>query len=274
MPRLGQSMRRYHYAAPVKAERVRIRSGGIAVKTKLLDVVAALALFATANSAVQAATTTYTYSLNGTLAEDSGSGPSLVAYGGTLTSSGYYFGPNMGLSLSNAINPNAYSIDMHFYFDNVSASWDGYQRILDFKNRTLDMGLYSQDGQLNCFRCGGYGPAALDFASGQFADLRLTRSAGGLFNAYINGALALSVLDSDSNTTFSGPDNIIYFFMDDFQSLGFYPDTPEAGSGRVTFIEVTSDLTPTPLPAALPMFATGLGALGLLGWRRKRKQAA
>ncbi len=27
----------------------------------------------------------------------------------------------------------------------------------------------------------------------------------------------------------------------------------------------------TPLPAALPLFATGLGALGLLRWRRKRK---
>jgi len=30
----------------------------------------------------------------------------------------------------------------------------------------------------------------------------------------------------------------------------------------------------TPVPAALPLFATGLGALGLLGWRRKRKTAA
>jgi hypothetical protein len=29
-----------------------------------------------------------------------------------------------------------------------------------------------------------------------------------------------------------------------------------------------------PLPAALPLFATGLGALGLIGWRRKRKAAA
>jgi hypothetical protein len=27
----------------------------------------------------------------------------------------------------------------------------------------------------------------------------------------------------------------------------------------------------TPIPAALPLFATGLGALGLLGWRKKRK---
>jgi len=29
-----------------------------------------------------------------------------------------------------------------------------------------------------------------------------------------------------------------------------------------------------PLPATLPLFATGLGALGLLGWRRKRKLSA
>jgi hypothetical protein len=31
--------------------------------------------------------------------------------------------------------------------------------------------------------------------------------------------------------------------------------------------------TATPLPATLPLFAAGLGALGLLGWRRKRKNA-
>jgi hypothetical protein len=30
----------------------------------------------------------------------------------------------------------------------------------------------------------------------------------------------------------------------------------------------------TPLPGALPLFATGLGAMGLLGWRRNRKNAA
>jgi len=33
----------------------------------------------------------------------------------------------------------------------------------------------------------------------------------------------------------------------------------------------TATLPEVPLPAALPLFATGLGALGLLGWRRKRK---
>ena len=37
--------------------------------------------------------------------------------------------------------------------------------------------------------------------------------------------------------------------------------------------EIRGFLSTTPLPAALPLFASGLGALGLLGWRRKRKVA-
>jgi hypothetical protein len=32
-------------------------------------------------------------------------------------------------------------------------------------------------------------------------------------------------------------------------------------------------LAETPVPSTLPLFATGLGVLGLLGWRRKRKAA-
>jgi uncharacterized membrane protein len=35
-----------------------------------------------------------------------------------------------------------------------------------------------------------------------------------------------------------------------------------------------AEISNVPLPAALPLFATGLGALGLLGWRRKRENAA
>ena len=38
--------------------------------------------------------------------------------------------------------------------------------------------------------------------------------------------------------------------------------------------ETSTNPLGTPLPAALPLFASGLGALGLLGWRRKRKALA
>jgi len=52
----------------------------------------------------------------------------------------------------------------------------------------------------------------------------------------------------------------------DFHGLTFQP-----GSQLVLDFGPVSQ---TPLPAALPLFASGLGALGLLGWRRKRKIAA
>jgi hypothetical protein len=57
-----------------------------------------------------------------------------------------------------------------------------------------------------------------------------------------------------------------------------------SGSDTLTFFETdgpgfmalddVSLTAATPLPAALPLFATGLGGLGLLGWRRKRKAQA
>jgi lambda repressor-like predicted transcriptional regulator len=38
--------------------------------------------------------------------------------------------------------------------------------------------------------------------------------------------------------------------------------------------QIAAGFATTPVPAALPLFATGLGAMGLLGWRRKRKNTA
>jgi hypothetical protein len=41
-----------------------------------------------------------------------------------------------------------------------------------------------------------------------------------------------------------------------------------------TVVIGTAAVSTTPLPAALPLFATGLGVMGLFGWRRKRQTAA
>jgi hypothetical protein len=37
---------------------------------------------------------------------------------------------------------------------------------------------------------------------------------------------------------------------------------------------LSGGVDPTPLPDGLPLFITGLGVIGLFGWRRKRKNAA
>jgi hypothetical protein len=58
------------------------------------------------------------------------------------------------------------------------------------------------------------------------------------------------------------------FYNLSFQGIG---EDLGAGGGTVWLLDDVSLTPTTPLPAALPLFATGLGGLGLLGWRRKRK---
>ena len=89
--------------------------------------------------------TTFTYDLNNSLAE-TGGGPSLTSLGGTLGPTGYTFGANQGLSLTNVIGAGTpYSIELRFSFDATS----GFRRILDFKDRTSDTGLYNLNTAVN-----------------------------------------------------------------------------------------------------------------------------
>src|SRR5262245_12764684 len=124
------------------------------------------------------------YFLDNNTRADANGGPSLVSYGVTL-SNGYYFGANKGLSLSGTGAFDSYSIDIHFYFDNVGASFNGYQRILDFQNRTSDSGLYDLNGALVLFASvynpgdPAAGSATRVFTNGTMADLLVTRDASG-----------------------------------------------------------------------------------------------
>jgi hypothetical protein len=59
-----------------------------------------------------------------------------------------------------------------------------------------------------------------------------------------------------------------------FASLGVTPGTYVWTWGTGPDQSFTLEIGTTPLPAAFPLFATGLAGLGLLGWRRKRKAQA
>ena len=90
---------------------------------------------------------------------------------------------------------------------------------------------------------------------------------------FINGHQIGSEASEYGNATFSSTlasnffVGVNEFLVSDINSGG-------GPSGAAFYATVSYDVSTTPLPAALPLFATGLGALGLLGWRRKRKTAA
>ena len=88
----------------------------------------------------------------------------------------------------------------------------------------------------------------------------------------------------DPSTVFvaiAGPfvvgDNLLRFFVNNTFNGILNADTDSGlivGGGPMSLDfegTVTFDAAATPLPAALPLFAGGLGAMGLLGWRRRRK---
>lgn len=88
-----------------------------------------------------------------------------------------------------------------------------------------------------------------------------------IFSAFRNGVLQFNVsgLVASSNTfsTFMGPTALI----DDLR-IGVFTNTG-------TQINVDNiALSPVPLPPALPLFAAGLGVMGILSRHRKRKAAA
>jgi len=61
--------------------------------------------------------------------------------------------------------------------------------------------------------------------------------------------------------------------LDPFNSLAFIAGLTFIGDGTFsgTMTPITEFVAQTPLPAALPLFVTGLGMIGVLGWRRRRK---
>jgi hypothetical protein len=63
-------------------------------------------------------------------------------------------------------------------------------------------------------------------------------------------------------------------FMDIFSTGGqYFLLLSNSTADGITF-SVSPEISSTPLPAALPLFATGLSGLGPLGWRRKKKAVA
>jgi len=104
----------------------------------------------------------------------------------------------------------------------------------------------------------------------------------------IGGQLTVTTVNGGSHVytvanTLNGNDGSLLFWgiidtANPFLSVSF--GNSAAGDDFFGFDDLTiGDLqqvnpNPTPLPAALPLFASGIGVFGYLGWRRKRKAPA
>jgi hypothetical protein len=97
---------------------------------------------------------------------------------------------------------------------------------------------------------------------------------GGAGNALVIGD-DCAPLGCDADSTMDTADMLI-FPVTASGGLTFSAATLTNSTPGVFFHATNGTLTPstTPVPATLPLFATGLGALGLLGWRRKRRAQA
>ena len=78
----------------------------------------------------------------------------------------------------------------------------------------------------------------------------------------------------------SGPATLLFLdlFTSSWQLHNGNNNGPTADQGSFSITGPTfvagGDATATPIPAALPLFASGAGLLSFLGWRKKRKNAA
>jgi hypothetical protein len=175
------------------------------------------------------------YDLNGTLADSLG-GPALVPIAasgspvGSFTTvgaaNGWGFGTNSGLQANGLTNTTNYSIQLRFSFEQIT-SW---RRIIDFKNRTTDVGLYNYGGPIQFYPDT---TGSVIFAPNQIVDIIVTRDGGSkAFNIYASGVNVLSRVDSGNDAVFDTAGNPLRFFVDDL----VVPN--EASAGFVDFIRI------------------------------------
>lgn len=112
----------------------------------------------------------------------------------------------------------------------------------------------------------------------QTLNVPLTLSAG----TYYLGGIGWSTNDSEHNGFYGGNDesfivsSLVTFISapyDPDNGTKFVPASDETGRNYFESANIQFEAA-TPLPAALHLFLTGLGALGLMGWRKNRKNAA
>lgn len=180
-----------------------------------------------------------------------GMGPTIVLMRVTPDNSA---NPSTSPQIIGGFDPQSWNSSATFNFSATTAD-----RTAFLFNLTTNTILYQQRAvdadNYQTFNAPTYGPA---FGAG----MDLAVNSTDLMTGY---AFVVSYCINPANPCYpatnvlGGSNSVITFFtVSEIEAFTIAPDLSAA----------------TPLPAALPLFVSGLGALGLLGWRRKKKTVA
>ncbi len=240
-----------------------------AMYRKLIGACVGLAMMGVAGTA--SAGLIYSYDFNNLLSDTLGAGPDMTNNGGTLGATGLTFGANQGPTLAAGVLPSSsvYAIEMQVTLD----STNGFAKLIDFDNLTMDSGLYNASSTTfnftfcNTLDCAN---GLVVFTIGDSTNVLFSRDGANQIAGYLDGIQSFSVSDAAGLALV---DTVLNFMRDDSITNG-----GESTSGFLDYIRfydtaVTPDDLEVPLatpePSTLALFATGLALLAFMGWRRR-----
>ncbi len=264
--------RRGHIAVASPFRRARVRRVSSACRPLLI-----WALLAAVFSPVRAQTLIGEFALQGSLNNNVSGGAALVSLGGQITSNGYVFGVNQGLTFtSTALNPTSYTIELSFSTNLDSTQ--AWSKLVDFAGQSSDNGLYIHNSSGFRLQFFPQSDATVsDFSAGTTFDVVLTRnSTTGVVTGYVDGQFRFSFPDSGSIGVVTATNNTLHFFVDD------HIQNTEASSGMLNYLRIydgaltssqVATLYAAGAPSAIPepgasAATLGAAALGLLVLRR------
>jgi hypothetical protein len=185
----------------------------------------------------------HNYEFNNSYSDAYG-GNAMIPNGGSLTSTAYLFEKGQGPHVSNVIDPNTYSIVMRFTPHYI----DSWAKILDFKNRTVDGGVYISGGNFyfsnSDFSISGVSYSV--FTQDIPATVCITRDgATKEVYGYVDGTLQWSFEDINDEATFTGPGNIIQILIDDL-FLYFGVNSFENTNGSLDYFRIYNQVVTVP----------------------------
>lgn len=146
----------------------------------------------------------------------------------------------------------SYTIELYFRFDDL-ASW---RRIIDYKDRQTDDGLYAKDGRINFYNVTTSPEAPL--ATREYAHVIVTRDAAedDRYAIYVDGELATAFADDGERGLLSERSDSVVLFRDDLvvsneESAGnvslirFYDYALDSVETRQAFIDLGTSVGPT-----------------------------